>query len=78
MKSNARGSPKFYRTIDLPLAPVLAAMERIGIHIDPRALETMSAEMEREIRALESRIWELAGNRVQRQFARAACGNSFR
>jgi DNA polymerase-1 len=40
---------------------VLAAMERIGIHIDPRALEAMSAEMEREIRALERRIWELAG-----------------
>jgi DNA polymerase I len=55
------GLTELYRTIDLPLAPVLAAMERIGIHVDPRALETMSAEMEREMRALESRIWELAG-----------------
>jgi DNA polymerase-1 len=56
------GLTELYRTIDLPLAPVLAAMERIGIHVDPRALEAMSAEMEREIRALESSIWELAGS----------------
>ncbi|MGD0840126.1 MAG: DNA polymerase I [Candidatus Acidiferrales bacterium] len=55
------GLTELYRTIDLPLAPVLAAMERIGIHVDPRALNEMSAEMEREIRALEARIWELAG-----------------
>jgi DNA polymerase-1 len=55
------GLTEIYRTIDLPLAPVLAAMERIGIHVDPRALEAMSAEMEKEIRALESSIWELAG-----------------
>ncbi len=47
--------------MDLPLAPVLAAMERIGIRVDPAALATMSAAMEKEIRSLESRIWELAG-----------------
>ena len=56
------GLTELYRTIDLPLAPVLATMERIGIHVDPRALEAMSTEMEREIRALESKIWELAGS----------------
>jgi DNA polymerase-1 len=49
-----------YTDIDLPLAPVLAAMETHGIRVDPAALATMSEEMETEIRALEKRIWELA------------------
>ncbi|MBI3669137.1 MAG: DNA polymerase I, partial [Acidobacteria bacterium] len=50
-----------YETIDLPLAPVLAAMERDGVRVDPQALEAMSAAMEGEVRAFERRIWELAG-----------------
>jgi len=52
---------ELYETMDLPLAPVLAAMERVGIRVDPAALSTMSAVMEKEIRSLEARIWELAG-----------------
>jgi DNA polymerase I len=56
------GLTELYRTIDLPLAPVLAAMERVGIHVDPKALRSMSAEMEREIRALERKIWKHAGS----------------
>jgi DNA polymerase-1 len=47
--------------IDLPLASVLAAMERHGIRVDPAALATMSESMENEIRTLERCIWEMAG-----------------
>ena len=50
-----------YETIDLPLASVLAAMETHGIRIDPAALASMSEDMDKQIRALEKRIWELAG-----------------
>jgi DNA polymerase-1 len=50
-----------YEKIDLPLAPVLADMERTGIRVDPKALDTMSTSMESEIRRLEKDIWELAG-----------------
>jgi DNA polymerase-1 len=50
-----------YEKIDLPLAPVLAEMERIGIRVDPKALETMSKAMEKEVRRLEKEIWKLAG-----------------
>jgi len=57
----ARGLAKVYETIDLPLAPVLAEMERHGVRVDPRALEAMSAGMEGEIRELERHIRELAG-----------------
>jgi DNA polymerase-1 len=58
----AQGLAKLYETIDLPLAPVLAAMERHGVRVDRKALAKMSATMEREIRALEKTIWKLAGS----------------
>src|SRR5437870_4696723 len=45
-----------YEQIDLPLAPVLAAMEGHGVRVDPQALEAMSATMEGEVRGLERQI----------------------
>lgn len=51
-----------YEKIDLPLAPVLADMERTGIRVDPKELEKMSKSMEKEVRRLEKDIWKLAGN----------------
>jgi DNA polymerase I len=57
----AQGLAELYDTIDLPLAPVLAAMERDGVRVDPKALDAMSKTMEREIRSLEKTIWKLAG-----------------
>jgi DNA polymerase-1 len=51
-----------YEKIDLPLAPVLAEMERIGIRVDPKALDVMSKSMEKEVRRLEKEIWKLAGS----------------
>ena len=58
----AQGLANLYETIDLPLAPVLASMERHGVRVDREALAAMSATMEREIRALEKTIWKLAGS----------------
>jgi DNA polymerase I len=51
-----------YEKIDLPLAPVLADMERIGIRVEPKELDKMSTSMEREVRRLEREIWKLAGS----------------
>jgi DNA polymerase-1 len=51
-----------YETIELPLAAVLADMERIGIRVDPKELDRMSESMEKEIRRLEAEIWKLAGS----------------
>jgi DNA polymerase I len=51
-----------YEKIDLPLAPVLAEIERNGVRVDPKALDAMSQAMEREVRRLEKEIWELAGS----------------
>ncbi|MGB2627933.1 MAG: DNA polymerase I [Candidatus Acidiferrum sp.] len=51
---------KVYRTIDLPIAGVIAEMERVGIRVDPAALDKMSQAMEKEVRRLEREIWKLA------------------
>jgi DNA polymerase-1 len=50
-----------YEKIDLPVAAVLADIERAGIRVDPKALDAMSLAMEKEVRRLEKEIWELAG-----------------
>ncbi len=57
----AQNLVQLYETMDLPLAAILARMERHGVLVDPAALEKMSATMESEIRKLEKRIFELAG-----------------
>ena len=50
-----------YEKIDLPLAPVLADMERNGIRVEPKELEEMSEALDKEVRRLEKEIWKLAG-----------------
>jgi len=57
----AQGLASVYEKIDLPLAGVLAEMERAGILVDPDALGKMSHSMEKEVRRLEKEIWKLAG-----------------
>jgi len=51
-----------YEKIDLPLAAVLAGIERAGIRVNPKELDKMSQSMEKEIRRLEKEIWKLAGS----------------
>jgi len=51
-----------YEKIDLPLAPVLADIERVGIRVDRKELDKMSLSMEKEVRRLEKEIWKLAGS----------------
>src|SRR5260370_11541690 len=50
-----------YEKIDLPLAGVLAEMERAGVRVDKDVLAAMSLSMEKEVRRLEKEIWALAG-----------------
>jgi len=50
-----------YEEIDLPVAAVLADIERAGIRVDPKALDAMSLAMEKEVRRLEKEIWGMAG-----------------
>ena len=50
-----------YERIDLPLAAVLARMERTGVLIDRNALAAMSATLQAEIAAREKEIFQMAG-----------------
>ncbi len=50
-----------YREIELPLIELLAEMEIWGVKIDRTALETLSAELEVELKRLEKKIFELSG-----------------
>ena len=52
---------KIYREIERPLTPVLARMELAGIAVDIPYLREMSVRMERDLRALEEKIWQEAG-----------------
>jgi DNA polymerase-1 len=52
---------KIYREIERPLTPVLARMEIHGVAIDVDLLKEMSARMEKNLRALEQKIWAEAG-----------------
>jgi DNA polymerase-1 len=48
-------------TLERPLSPVLAAMEREGIRLDPKVLKKMSREFEKDIESLTKKIYKLCG-----------------
>ena len=56
-----RGLRKLYAEIELPLAAVLARMERAGVRIDRNELQRLSSMMETEIARLTADIHRLAG-----------------
>ncbi|MFO0496347.1 MAG: DNA polymerase I, partial [Betaproteobacteria bacterium] len=55
------GLKRVYRDIEMPVMPVLLAMERNGVLIDPRLLEAQSHELGNRILELERRAHALAG-----------------
>ncbi|QIA26445.1 DNA polymerase I [Thermaerobacter sp. PB12/4term] len=57
----ARGLERVYREIELPLVPVLAAMEEAGIAVDRRQLEELGRLFTRRSQELAEQIYELAG-----------------
>jgi len=50
-----------YRELEMPLIPVLAAIERAGVRVHAGVLATQSAHIEQSLAQLTARIWELAG-----------------
>lgn len=54
-------SEELLRDIELPLSPILAELELTGIAVDTDALGILSTTLEVEIRTLEQRIYECAG-----------------
>ncbi len=54
---------RVYETLERPLVPVLAAMERHGIKVDREALSRMSNAFSQKMAGLEAEIHELAGEK---------------
>ena len=55
------GLQAVYRDLELPLVPILAAIERVGVRIDVRVLAAQSTLLDREMRDLSQQIHALAG-----------------
>ncbi|NWH05883.1 DNA polymerase I [Desulfobacter latus] len=56
-----KGLTPLMETIEVPLICVLAKMEMAGIRVDTDVLGQMSLEFEAELKTLEQKIYELAG-----------------
>lgn len=52
---------KLYETIEMPLVPVLAQMETIGMHIDADFLKDYSKVLTADLKEIEDKIYETAG-----------------
>lgn len=52
---------KVYRDIELPVVPILYAMERAGFRVDLAALKEISQFMDGELERLTAQIYQLAG-----------------
>ncbi|RIA55566.1 DNA polymerase I [Dichotomicrobium thermohalophilum] len=57
----AEGMTAVYETLERPMVPVLARMEHYGIKVDRDALSRLSGDFAQKLGALESEIYELAG-----------------
>jgi DNA polymerase-1 len=56
-----RDMESLYRDVELPLSPVLAAMEAAGVKIDEYRMGEITARLREMVDELESRAYELAG-----------------
>jgi DNA polymerase-1 len=55
------GLTKVFEQLEVPLVPVLARMEREGVKVDAKTLESMSAEFAIQLAELEKQIYAHAG-----------------
>jgi DNA polymerase-1 len=52
---------ELFLEVELPLESVLAAMETVGVRIDPAYLHTLSQQLDADLQRLEAGAYELAG-----------------
>ena len=55
------GLTKVFEQLEVPLVPVLARMEREGVKVDAKTLESMSAQFATQLAELEKQIYAHAG-----------------
>jgi len=61
----ADGLAELYAQVELPLAAVLAGMERAGVRVDEATLTALSREYQAELARIEEEIHRLAGESFQ-------------
>ncbi|MGE0409764.1 MAG: DNA polymerase I [Amphiplicatus sp.] len=57
----AEGKRTVYETLERPIVPVVSAMEREGVKVDPAVLKRLSADFAQRMAAYEAEAYELAG-----------------
>lgn len=57
------GLKRLYEELEIPLIPVLARMERIGVRVDAAALRQHSGELAKRLWELEQQAYDLAGEK---------------
>ena len=57
-----KGLTAFHEQVERPLPPVIAAMEREGIRVDPAVLKSLSEDFAKRLAVLEAEIHTLAGH----------------
>jgi DNA polymerase I len=58
------GLKDLYRTIELPIARILAEIEQVGIHIDIPHFKALAADVTTRLADLEAHIYKLAGGEL--------------
>jgi DNA polymerase-1 len=58
------GSWDLFSRVEMPLVPILVAMERTGIALEPGALHEMSLDLDQQLGQLEADIYNLVGHVV--------------
>lgn len=59
---NVKNASKIYYGLELPLIPILAAMEDAGMGVDSKILIKLSKSLTKELELLEKKIHKLAGH----------------
>jgi DNA polymerase-1 len=57
----AAGLSKLYRDLEMPLLPILAAMEERGIRVEAGELRAFGLELDVELDSIQKKIWQLCG-----------------
>lgn len=60
-KLQADGEDTLYKEVELPLAAILAGMELTGVTVDLPQFEALSVALDAEVKEVERRIYDLAG-----------------
>ncbi len=66
LSAELEASPKLYQLlleVEQPVEPVLAEMEFVGIRVDAAYLNSLSQEMEKDLKLIEQRAYDSAGEK---------------